>query len=123
MPNTIGTTMDDPLNIPGGIGGALGIASAALAGGWLWLQRYLSSSKLERSADAAYRALIDSQQAQIERRDARIDQEVAKNAKLAQALDDAISKMDGMQRQIAALTAQVASLQRQLEIIKPSAKP
>lgn len=112
MPNTIGTTMDDPSNLPGGIGGAISLAGAAIVAATIWLRKFLSSDAVSRSADTAYRALIEDLRAQVAL-------ERTRNQELRDSRDAAIKQIDGLKEQVSALSEQVSKLQRQLEGMHP----
>lgn len=107
MVNTFGATMDDPLNIPGGLGGLIGVAGAAIVASVLWLRRFFSKDSVDRSADAAYRSLIDDLRAQI-------TLERTRNQELRESRDAAIAQIDGLRQQVSDLSDQVAKLQRQI---------
>lgn len=116
MTNTIGATMDDPTNLPSGVGGLIGVAGAAVVGAVLWLRKFLSRDAVDRSADSAYRALIDDLRAQI-------NLERARNKELSDSRDAAIAQIDGLRQQVSDLSEQVARLQRQIASMQPSATP
>lgn len=114
MPNALGITMDDPSNLPGGIGGAIGVAGTVIVAALVWLRRFLSSDSVNRSADTAYRALIDDLRAQV-------TMERTRNQELRESRDAAIKQIDGLKEQVSALSEQVSKLQRQLESMQPRA--
>ena len=113
--STFGATMDDP-NIHGGLGGLIGIASAAMVGAILWLRKFLSKDATDRSADAAYRALIEDLRQQVELERARAKE-------LSDSRDAAIQQISGLRQQVSDLSDQVATLQRQLAALQPAATP
>ena len=107
MSTTIGMTMIDDPNIPGGIGGLFAGAGAAIVGAILWLRRFLSKDGVERAADSAYKTLIDGQAAQIA-------EERKRNQSLRASLDEAITQISALRQQVSDLSNQVAKLQREI---------
>lgn len=116
MTYTIGAAMDDPSNIPSGVGGLIGVAGAAVVGAILWLRKFLSRDAVDRSADTAYRSLIDDLRAQV-----TLERE--RNKELSDSRDQAIEQINGMRQQIADLSEQVSRLQRQIASMQSSATP
>ena len=116
MTTSIGATMDDPSNLPSGLGGLIGLASAAVVGAILWLRKFLSKDAVDRSADTAYRSLIEDLRQQIEL-------ERGRNKELSESRDAAIEQISGLRQQVSDLSDQVAKLQRQLASMQPAATP
>lgn len=116
MTSYCGATMDDPSNLPSGIGGLIGLASAAIVGAILWLRRFLSKDATDRSADTAYRSLIEDLRQQIEL-------ERARNKELSDSRDAAVEQISGLRQQVSDLSDQVAKLQRQLAALQPIVTP
>lgn len=108
--------MEDFSAVPGGVSGLLGGAVAVGFWALLRLRNLLSKDKTDRSADAAYRALIAAQQAQIDRSAQRIAHEVARNSQLEKALSNAIEQITGLRNQVSELSDEVASLRRQIAV-------
>lgn len=107
MSASTGIVMDDPSNIPGGIGGMVGIAGAAVVAGAVWLAKNLPKLGVERSADTAYKALIDDLRSQV-------TMERKRNDELRTSRDAAIAQIDALRQQVSDLSDQVAKLQRDI---------
>lgn len=100
--------MNDPSNIPGGLGGMLAAGGAMVVSAVLWLRRQLSRESVDRSADVAYRELIENLRTQI-------TLERARNTDLVAARDAAMEQIDALRKQISELSEQVSKLQREIE--------
>lgn len=108
MTATTGMAMDvDPNMIPGGSGGLLGVAGAAVIGAVLWLRNFLTRSATERAADTAQTAVIDMLNKQLAT-------EQARSESFRKSLDEATTQIGGLRRQVADLTDQIAKLQTDL---------
>ncbi len=104
---SVGAVMDDPNNIPGGLTTIFGAAGASIIVAITWLRRVFSRDSVDRSADVAYRALIENLRAEI-------TLERARNNELMVSRDMAISQIDALRQQVYALGTQVAQLQREI---------
>lgn len=110
-----GTTMDvDPNMIPGGTGGLLGVAGAAVIGGVLWLRNFLSKSATDRAADTAQTAVIEMLNRQLAT-------EQARSESFRQSLDQATTQIGALRSQVADLTYQISRLQSDLRQLQASA--
>jgi len=111
---TNGTMMDvDPSLIPGGTGGLLGVAGAAVIGGVLWLRNFLSRSATDRAADTAQTAVIEMLNRQLAT-------EQARSESFRKSLDDATTQIGALRRQVADLTDQISRLQADLRKFQAS---
>lgn len=100
--------MDDPNNIPGGIGSMLAVTGTTIIGAVLWLRRHLSRESVDRSADTAYRELIENLRRQIE-----LERE--RNRELLVSRDAAVAQIDALRRQVSELSDKVSKLTREIE--------
>lgn len=125
MQTTTGNVMDDFSSIPGGVSGLLGIAAASVVWAALKLRNLFSKDAVDRSADAAYKALIEDQAAQlvVERRrnqelressDAMLEAERKRTEAMRVSLDAAVGQISSLRKQVADLSEQVDKLQRQI---------
>lgn len=125
MQTTTGNVMDDFSSIPGGVSGLLGIAAASVVWAALKLRNLFSKDAVDRSADAAYKALIEDQAAQlvVERRrnqelressDAMLEAERKRTEAMRVSLDSAVGQISSLRKQVADLSEQVDKLQRQI---------
>lgn len=125
MSQTTGPTMDDPNNIPGGYGSLLTAAGGVILTAAFWIRQLWSKTGVNLSADKGWKALIEDQGAQIERGHKRYHElqvayddlvEVgrARAHEARESLNAAIDQIDGLRRQVSALSGQVDVLQKEI---------
>lgn len=98
--------MDD-LNLPGGTGGVIGTALAAIIGGGLMLRKWLSGESVDRAGNDATVKLIETLTQQLAVANARADQFAKERNEMVEVVGDLKTK-------IAELTIQVKNLQENL---------
>ena len=107
MRASLGTTMDDPNQIPGGLTTIFGAAGASIIVAITWLRRVFSRDAVDRSADVAYRALIENLRSEI-------TLERARNHELMVSRDFAVTQIDALRQQVYELGTKVTELQREI---------
>jgi hypothetical protein len=88
----------------------LGLGGASLVGGAIWLRQFLSSAKVDRSANDANVATIERLTAEVEEANKRADAERDRADQLMHEREDMIRKIGELEGKVDALSAQVAQL-------------
>lgn len=113
-------TMDQ---IPGGDATGWAAMIAAIAGGFLWLRRYLTGDTVERLANKAAAEIIETLREQLVAERARADFERERVERMIAAMEAQDTQMRALRDEVHMLSTEVLRLRAQIAVSTPNATP